>query len=82
MQALSRAGKAEVLTGSHRPYGNNKVALQEIRRILEAGGWVCLSKPSPLFIIHSGQNFNCSASFVFSDLYLAHLLGVIVLETC
>ncbi|XP_051123080.1 protein phosphatase 2C 57 isoform X2 [Andrographis paniculata] len=38
--ALSCAGKAQVLTGSHRPYGNNKVALQEIRRILEAGGWI------------------------------------------
>ncbi|CAK9151590.1 unnamed protein product [Ilex paraguariensis] len=40
---LSRSGKAEVLTNSHRPYGNNKVSLQEIRRIREAGGWVCFS---------------------------------------
>ncbi|KAL2550800.1 Protein phosphatase 2C 57 [Forsythia ovata] len=38
--ALSRSGKAEVLTNSHRPYGNNKVSLQEIRRIREAGGWI------------------------------------------
>lgn len=38
--ALSRGGKSEVLTGSHRPYGNNKAALQEIRRILQAGGWI------------------------------------------
>lgn len=37
---LSRSGKAEVLTGSHRPYGNNQVSLKEIRRILEAGGWI------------------------------------------
>ncbi|KAF8380001.1 hypothetical protein HHK36_027470 [Tetracentron sinense] len=37
---LSRSGKAEVLTNSHRPYGNNKVSLQEIRRIREAGGWI------------------------------------------
>ncbi|KAF3672310.1 Protein phosphatase 2C 57 [Capsicum annuum] len=37
---LSRSGKAEALTNSHRPYGNNKVSLQEIRRINEAGGWI------------------------------------------
>ncbi|XP_010267538.1 PREDICTED: protein phosphatase 2C 57 [Nelumbo nucifera] len=37
---LSRSGKAEVLTSSHRPYGSNKVSLQEIRRIREAGGWI------------------------------------------
>ncbi|KAF9602228.1 hypothetical protein IFM89_025938, partial [Coptis chinensis] len=36
---LSRSGKAEVVTNPHRPYGNNKVSLQEIRRIREAGGW-------------------------------------------
>lgn len=41
MQVLSRSGKTEILTNSHRPYGNNKVSLQEIRRINEAGGWVC-----------------------------------------
>ncbi|KAK6117686.1 hypothetical protein DH2020_048538 [Rehmannia glutinosa] len=37
---LSRSGKAEVLTDSHRPYGNKKASLQEIRRIREAGGWI------------------------------------------
>ncbi|KAF9602480.1 hypothetical protein IFM89_028494 [Coptis chinensis] len=37
---LSHSGKAEVLTNPHRPYGNNKVSLQEIRRIREAGGWI------------------------------------------
>ncbi|XP_050203431.1 protein phosphatase 2C 57 [Mercurialis annua] len=37
---LSRSGKAEVLTESHRPYGSNKVSLQEIKRIREAGGWI------------------------------------------
>ncbi|KAL5989442.1 hypothetical protein ACLOJK_010334 [Asimina triloba] len=37
---ISRSGKAEVLTNPHRPYGNNKVSLQEIRRIREAGGWI------------------------------------------
>lgn len=40
-QVLSRSGKPEVLTGSHRPYGSNKASLNEIRRIREAGGWVC-----------------------------------------
>ncbi|KAH6828140.1 thylakoid-associated phosphatase 38 [Perilla frutescens var. hirtella] len=38
--ALSRSGKAEVLTDSHRPYGNKQSSLQEIRRIREAGGWI------------------------------------------
>ncbi|XVF12693.1 hypothetical protein REPUB_Repub08aG0141100 [Reevesia pubescens] len=37
---LSRAGKVEVLTDSHRPYGSNEASLQEIRRIREAGGWI------------------------------------------
>ncbi|TYH98046.1 hypothetical protein ES332_A12G282800v1 [Gossypium tomentosum] len=37
---LSCAGKVQVLTDSHRPYGSNKVSLQEIRRIREAGGWI------------------------------------------
>ncbi|KAK3229646.1 hypothetical protein Dsin_001527 [Dipteronia sinensis] len=37
---LSRSGKAEVLTNPHRPYGNSKGSLQEIKRIREAGGWI------------------------------------------
>ncbi|MED6172830.1 Serine/threonine-protein phosphatase PP2A catalytic subunit [Stylosanthes scabra] len=37
---LSRAGKAEMLTSPHRPYGSNKASLQEIKRIREAGGWI------------------------------------------
>ncbi|XP_022737411.1 protein phosphatase 2C 57-like isoform X3 [Durio zibethinus] len=37
---LSRSGKVEVLTDSHRPYGSSKASLQEIRRIREAGGWI------------------------------------------
>lgn len=37
---ISRAGKAEVVTGDHRPYGNNKSALAEIKRIREAGAWI------------------------------------------
>lgn len=41
MQVLSRSGKAEVLTSAHRPYGSNNASLQEIKRVREAGGWVC-----------------------------------------
>ncbi|KAI7725767.1 hypothetical protein M8C21_002855 [Ambrosia artemisiifolia] len=37
---LSQSGKAEELTNSHRPYGRNKVSLQEIKRIRQAGGWI------------------------------------------
>ncbi|KAJ0770232.1 putative protein-serine/threonine phosphatase [Helianthus annuus] len=37
---LSQSGKAEELTNSQRPYGRNKVSLQEIKRIREAGGWI------------------------------------------
>ncbi|CAM8939717.1 unnamed protein product [Rhodiola kirilowii] len=38
---FSRAnGKPEILTNPHRPYGRNKVSLQEIRRVREAGGWI------------------------------------------
>ncbi|XP_054788407.1 protein phosphatase 2C 57 isoform X1 [Prosopis cineraria] len=37
---LSRSGRVEELTSPHRPYGNNKTSLQEIKRIREAGGWI------------------------------------------
>ncbi|KAI0492160.1 hypothetical protein KFK09_026426 [Dendrobium nobile] len=37
---LSRKGKAEVLTSPHRPFGSNKVSMEEARRIRAAGGWV------------------------------------------
>ncbi|XP_076927696.1 protein phosphatase 2C 57-like [Bidens hawaiensis] len=37
---LSQSGKAEEVTNPHRPYGRNKVSLQEIKRIREAGGWI------------------------------------------
>lgn len=37
---LSRSGKVEELTSSHRPYGSSKVSLGEIRRIRDAGGWI------------------------------------------
>lgn len=37
---ISRAGKAEVVCGDHRPYGNSKTSLAEIKRIRQAGGWI------------------------------------------
>ncbi|GAB2265052.1 hypothetical protein Dimus_000119 [Dionaea muscipula] len=37
---LSRSGQPQVLTNPHRPYGNNTVSLQEVRRIRGAGGWI------------------------------------------
>uniref|UniRef100_A0A0D6R063 protein-serine/threonine phosphatase n=1 Tax=Araucaria cunninghamii TaxID=56994 RepID=A0A0D6R063_ARACU len=37
---ISRSGKAVQITNPHRPYGNSKVSLNEIRRVKEAGGWV------------------------------------------
>lgn len=37
---ISRSGKAVQITSPHRPYGNSKVSLNEIRRVKEAGGWV------------------------------------------
>ncbi|CAI9086926.1 OLC1v1020862C6 [Oldenlandia corymbosa var. corymbosa] len=40
LKVLSRSGKAEVLTNSHRPYGRDQTSLQEIRRVREAGGWI------------------------------------------
>lgn len=61
MQVISRSGKAEVLTSPHRPYGNNKVSLDEIRRIRQAGGWVCFPVlfcifPSPKLHLHQVLN--------------------------
>ncbi|CAN8230247.1 unnamed protein product [Cochlearia groenlandica] len=37
---LSRSGQIEELTDSHRPYGSSKAAIQEMKRIREAGGWI------------------------------------------
>lgn len=51
MQVLSRSGKAEALTNSHRPYGSNKVSLDEIRRIREAGGWVSFIYLIPYYLL-------------------------------
>lgn len=49
LQVISRTGKAEVLTSPHRPYGNNKASLEEVKRIRAAGGWVSfLHFPSAL----------------------------------
>lgn len=37
---LSRSGQIEELTDSHRPYGSSKAAVQEMKRIKDAGGWI------------------------------------------
>ncbi|TVU34096.1 hypothetical protein EJB05_15923, partial [Eragrostis curvula] len=37
---ISRGGRPEALTNFHRPYGNNKTSLEEIKRIRAAGGWI------------------------------------------
>ncbi|EOA16786.1 hypothetical protein CARUB_v10005006mg [Capsella rubella] len=37
---LSRSGQIEELTDYHRPYGSSKAAIQEMKRIKEAGGWI------------------------------------------
>ncbi|KAG2598324.1 probable protein phosphatase 2C 5 isoform X2 [Panicum virgatum] len=37
---ISRGGRPEALTSSHRPYGNNKTSLEEVKRIRAAGGWI------------------------------------------
>ncbi|XP_062213028.1 probable protein phosphatase 2C 5 isoform X2 [Phragmites australis] len=37
---ISRGGRPEALTNFHRPYGNNKTSLEEVKRIRAAGGWI------------------------------------------
>lgn len=61
-QVLSQSGKAQELTNSHRPYGRNKVSLQEIKRIREAGGWVCYSFLF-LILLHC---FSCIHIYIIS----------------
>ncbi|XP_038987151.1 probable protein phosphatase 2C 5 isoform X2 [Phoenix dactylifera] len=51
--AISRTGKAEVLTNPHRPYGNNKVSLEEVKRIRAAGGWVELGSDVEFVLLAS-----------------------------
>ncbi|KAK1269641.1 putative protein phosphatase 2C 5 [Acorus gramineus] len=52
---ISRSGRAEVLTGPHRPYGNNMVSLGEIKRIREAGGWNPKQQYVFLVLLQSGM---------------------------
>lgn len=37
---ISRGGRPQSLTNFHRPYGNNKTSLEEVKRIRAAGGWI------------------------------------------
>lgn len=37
---ISRGGRPQLLTNFHRPYGNNKTSLEEVKRIRAAGGWI------------------------------------------
>uniref|UniRef100_A0ACD5VM51 Uncharacterized protein n=1 Tax=Avena sativa TaxID=4498 RepID=A0ACD5VM51_AVESA len=37
---VSRGGRPQSLTNFHRPYGNNKTSLEEVKRIRAAGGWI------------------------------------------
>ncbi|KAM0881081.1 hypothetical protein ACQ4PT_033154 [Festuca glaucescens] len=39
-QVVSRGGRPQSLTNFHRPYGNNKTSLEEVKRIRAAGGWI------------------------------------------
>lgn len=67
MQALSRSGKTEVLTNPHRPYGSNRASLQEIKRVRDAGGWVCLSVH---FLPNNKESFE-TAMEVQKSIYLS-----------
>ncbi|KAM0881077.1 hypothetical protein ACQ4PT_033154 [Festuca glaucescens] len=40
LQVVSRGGRPQSLTNFHRPYGNNKTSLEEVKRIRAAGGWI------------------------------------------
>jgi hypothetical protein len=44
LQVLSRGGRAVDLCSDHRPYGNSKSSMAEVKRIQAAGGWVCNCK--------------------------------------
>ncbi|XP_040376049.1 probable protein phosphatase 2C 5 isoform X2 [Oryza brachyantha] len=37
---ISRGGRPQVVTNFHRPYGNKKTSLEEVKRIRAAGGWI------------------------------------------
>uniref|UniRef100_A0A0D9V1Y6 protein-serine/threonine phosphatase n=1 Tax=Leersia perrieri TaxID=77586 RepID=A0A0D9V1Y6_9ORYZ len=37
---ISRGGRPQVVTNFHRPYGNKKASLEEVKRIRAAGGWI------------------------------------------
>ncbi|RYR48130.1 hypothetical protein Ahy_A07g034125 isoform A [Arachis hypogaea] len=66
---LSRAGKAEMLTSPHRPYGRNKASLQEIKRIREAGGWMNCDNFEFQFMIVNGRICgDIAVSRAFGDL--------------
>ncbi|KAF0917897.1 hypothetical protein E2562_021622 [Oryza meyeriana var. granulata] len=37
---ISRGGRPQLVTNFHRPYGNKKTSLDEVKRIRAAGGWI------------------------------------------
>uniref|UniRef100_A0A0D3EQ21 protein-serine/threonine phosphatase n=1 Tax=Oryza barthii TaxID=65489 RepID=A0A0D3EQ21_9ORYZ len=37
---VSRGGRPQAVTNFHRPYGNKKASLEEVKRIRAAGGWI------------------------------------------
>ncbi|KAL5222443.1 hypothetical protein ABZP36_027156 [Zizania latifolia] len=37
---ISRGGRPQAVTNFHRPYGNKKTSLEEVKRIRAAGGWI------------------------------------------
>ncbi|KAB5524088.1 hypothetical protein DKX38_021837 [Salix brachista] len=72
---LSRSGKMEVLTDAHRPYGSNKISLQEIRRVREAGGWVCFLAIS---VASSSSLLLTALTFFLAILMIEIVLNLIV----
>ncbi|KAL5227852.1 hypothetical protein ABZP36_016117 [Zizania latifolia] len=40
LQVISRGGRPQAVTNFHRPYGNKKTSLEEVKRIRAAGGWI------------------------------------------
>ena len=65
-QVVSRGGRPQSLTNFHRPYGNNKTSLEEVKRIRAVGGWVC-------FLFHGSAEFSyldyCSYRYLVKGKY-------------
>ncbi|KAF7029590.1 hypothetical protein CFC21_041291 [Triticum aestivum] len=78
---ISRGGRPQSLTNFHRPYGNNKTSLEEVKRIRAAGGWVLKMWMLNVDVDHLEQSFEIRDGRVCGDISVSRAFGDIRFKT-